>query len=59
MRDALAALAASLQGLDWYLFGAQAALLYGSTRLTADIDVTAWVPDRDALVRIDLATCKG
>jgi hypothetical protein len=50
MRDALAALEAALGGLDWYLFGAQAALLYGSTRLTADIDVTAWVPDRDALV---------
>jgi hypothetical protein len=27
-------------GVDWYLFGAQAALLYGSARLTADIDVT-------------------
>lgn len=27
-------------GARWYLFGAQAALLYGSTRLTADVDVT-------------------
>lgn len=27
MRDALAALEAALRGLDWYLFGAQAALL--------------------------------
>lgn len=27
-------------GVDWYLFGAQAALLYGSTRVTADVDVT-------------------
>ena len=27
-------------GIRWYLFGAQAALLYGSTRLTADVDVT-------------------
>jgi hypothetical protein len=26
--------------LGWYLFGAQAALLYGSARLTADVDVT-------------------
>jgi len=27
-------------GVDWYLFGAQAALLYGAARLTADVDVT-------------------
>jgi hypothetical protein len=27
-------------GLGWYVFGAQAALLYGSARLTADVDVT-------------------
>ena len=26
--------------LGWYLFGAQAALLYGSPRLTADADFT-------------------
>jgi hypothetical protein len=26
--------------LRWYLFGAQAAILYGSTRVTADVDVT-------------------
>lgn len=27
-------------GVDWYLFGTQAALLYGATRVTADVDVT-------------------
>ncbi len=27
-------------GLRWYLFGAQAAILYGVARLTADVDVT-------------------
>jgi len=27
-------------GVSWYLFGAQAALLYGSARLTADVDAT-------------------
>lgn len=27
-------------GVDWYLFGAQAALLRGSRRSTADVDVT-------------------
>jgi hypothetical protein len=35
LRDALERL-----GLRWYLFGAQAAILYGSSRLTADADVT-------------------
>ena len=31
-----------LDGLElrWYLFGAQAAILYGSTRMTADVDIT-------------------
>jgi hypothetical protein len=27
-------------GVDWYVFGAQAALLYGAARVTADVDVT-------------------
>lgn len=27
-------------GVGWYLFGAQAALLYGAARLTADADIT-------------------
>jgi hypothetical protein len=27
-------------GVDWYVFGAQAALVYGAARVTADIDVT-------------------
>jgi hypothetical protein len=30
--------------LRWYLFGAQAALVYGSARLTADVDVTVGAP---------------
>lgn len=42
----LAELLADLQralaglGVRWYLFGAQAAILYGVARLTADVDVT-------------------
>ena len=32
-------------GVDWYLFGAQAAIVYGVARLTADVDVTARPPD--------------
>ena len=45
---ALAALARVLekQGVRWYLFGAQAALLYGAARLTADVDVTVDLGDR-------------
>ncbi|HVU01661.1 MAG TPA: nucleotidyltransferase [Polyangiaceae bacterium] len=27
-------------GVDWYLFGAQAALVHGAARVTADVDVT-------------------
>jgi len=40
--ELLGALGAALGRLDvgWYLFGAQAALLYGAARLTADVDVT-------------------
>ena len=40
-------------GADWYLFGAQAALVYGAARLTADVDVTAQLGDMptETLVR--------
>lgn len=31
-------------GVRWYLFGAQAAILYGVARLTADVDVTVQAP---------------
>jgi len=44
--DLLADLDAALVALDvrWYLFDAQAAILYGVARLTADVDVTVQVP---------------
>jgi hypothetical protein len=35
LKKALAALR-----VDWYVFGAQAALIYGAARVTADVDVT-------------------
>ena len=41
LRDALEPIAPR-----WYLFGAQAALLYGAARLTADVDVTVDAGDR-------------
>ncbi|MFP3940866.1 MAG: nucleotidyl transferase AbiEii/AbiGii toxin family protein [Thermoanaerobaculia bacterium] len=42
LRDVLSALAAVLDrtGTRWYVFGAQAVVVYGRPRLTADIDVT-------------------
>jgi len=42
MRSPLAELLADLgeAGVRWYLFGAQAAILLGAARLTADVDVT-------------------
>jgi hypothetical protein len=44
--DLLGDLSRAFAALDvpWYLFGAQAAILYGVARLTADVDVTARVP---------------
>lgn len=41
--DLAAALAPA--GVGWYLFGAQAAIIYGAARLTADVDVTVRLPD--------------
>jgi hypothetical protein len=40
--EILAALAGAFAsaGLRWYLFGAQAAIIHGAARLTADVDVT-------------------
>jgi hypothetical protein len=42
LADVLRSFAAVLdtQGLRWYLFGAQAVVIYGQPRLTADVDVT-------------------
>jgi hypothetical protein len=47
--DAIAALAAVVQrlGVRWYLFGAQAALLYGAARVTADVDITVELGARE------------
>lgn len=33
-------------GVRWYLFGAQAAFVYGAARLTVDVDVTAALNER-------------
>ncbi len=46
--ELLAALDAALQsiGVRWYLFGAQAAMLHGAARLTADVDATIELAER-------------
>jgi len=53
--DLFAALAEAIAavGARWYLFGAQAALIWGRPRLTADVDVTVRLDpeEPDALVR--------
>lgn len=45
--DVLAAFARAFEraGVRWYLFGAQAAIIHGAARLTADVDVTAHLAD--------------
>lgn len=44
--ELLSDLAAALDtaGVPWFLFGAQAAILHGAARLTADVDVTVRLP---------------
>lgn len=48
LADLLADLGRALAqlGVRWYLFGAQAAILYGVARLTADVDVTVDLASR-------------
>jgi hypothetical protein len=48
--DALSDLSRALEalGVGWFLFGAQAAIIYGSTRVTEDIDVTVDLGERTA-----------
>jgi Nucleotidyl transferase AbiEii toxin, Type IV TA system len=48
--DLLAALqgALAILGVRWFLFGAQAAILYGVARLSADVDVTVDLGTRPA-----------
>src|SRR5207244_2822411 len=47
--ELLAALAKVLRArkIRWYVFGAQAAVVYGSPRMTMDVDVTIAVPGED------------
>src|SRR5207247_11203038 len=59
--ELLGALGAVLDrlGVGWYLFGAQAALLYGAARLTADVDVTVDLGPRAASALVAALTAAG
>lgn len=59
--DALGDLARALNalGVGWYLFGAQAAILYGSTRVTEDIDVTVSLGDLSSPALVSALTSAG
>lgn len=59
--DLLGALAGVLSelGVRWYLFGAQAALLHGAARLTADVDVTVDLQGKDPEVLAKALTAAG
>ncbi|WP_437733382.1 DUF6036 family nucleotidyltransferase [Sorangium sp. So ce1335] len=46
-------------GAGWYLFGAQAALLHGAARLTADVDVTVDLQGKDPEVLAKALTAAG
>src|SRR6185369_15404565 len=52
--DVLASLASAFEraGLRWYLFGAQAAIIHGAARLTADVDVTVHLDDASPQVLV-------
>ena len=46
-------------GSRWYVFGAQAAIIHGASRLTADVDVTVIYGDRPVEDLIQLLEAKG
>ena len=53
--DLLADLARGLRalGVRWFLFGAQAAILHGAARLSADVDVTVDLGTRSSRELVD------
>lgn len=52
LAELYARIAGALSGRDWYLFGARAAILYGSVRATVDVDIAVQLGDEslDAVV---------
>jgi hypothetical protein len=46
-------------GLRWFLFGAQAAILYGVARLSADVDITVDLGDKSSRDLVDVLAAAG
>ncbi len=46
-------------GLDWYVFGAQAAVAYGHPRMTADVDITIFAGALSAQALADVLAQAG
>lgn len=46
-------------GVRWFLFGAQAAILYGVARLSADVDVTVDLGDRSTREVVEVLAAAG
>ena len=61
LTELLGDLARALDRLDarWYLFGAQAAILHGVARLTADVDVTVSLGARSTTDLVAVLTASG
>jgi len=61
LADVLADLGRAFAAIDarWYLFGAQAAILHGAARLSADVDVTVALGDRTVTDLIDALAAAG
>ena len=59
--ELLSDLAAALDALNtrWYVFGAQAAILWGRPRLTADVDVTIDAAGRPTAVILEVLSRSG
>ncbi|HET8773121.1 MAG TPA: hypothetical protein VFP80_05000 [Thermoanaerobaculia bacterium] len=59
--DALLGIAAAMRtaGTRWYLFGAQAAIMWGSPRLSADVDITVDLPRETTAKLIDAMGDQG
>jgi hypothetical protein len=59
--EALAAIDAAIErvGGRWYVFGAQAAILWGAPRFTADLDVTVDLGETDTRELVDALAKEG
>lgn len=46
-------------GVGWYVFGAQAAVIHGASRLTIDVDVTVLLGDRETRILTEALVANG